>query len=364
MTDETEKLLKRPTRQSGPTSEFSLVRSQPQFQQRKETFVRSRSAEACYQAAQNWFPYVMRCKNPYVNSTLQAYGCGQCMPCRINKRREWAHRIMLEASLHVDSSFITLTYKPGDNCPKSLVPSHARDWLKRIRKATEPVKLRYFLVGEYGDSSWRPHYHIALFSYPACRFGFTRYTRTKGASECCDRCKLVQSTWSNGNIYIGRLEPESAAYIAGYVTKKMTSRDDERLEDDRHPEFMRCSLKPGIGADAMWDISSTVLEHASKEPDVPTALLHERRARPLGRYLTRKLREYSGRDPSAPEVTIAKAQEKLQDLRDDTKRVFSDRSGHSLRRFYLKKRIQDRYQGKVAQIEARTKIYAKRRNKV
>ena len=103
----------------------------------------------------------MLCRKPYVGPA-GAFPCGQCLPCRLNRRRTWTHRIMLEAMCHGDNAFVTLTYE--DDNVRSLVPKDPQDWLKRIRKAVEPLRLRYYLVGEYGDISERPHYHVALIS--------------------------------------------------------------------------------------------------------------------------------------------------------------------------------------------------------
>ena len=36
--------------------------------------------------------------------------CGQCMACRLNKSRDWATRCVLEAKMHDQNCFITLTY--------------------------------------------------------------------------------------------------------------------------------------------------------------------------------------------------------------------------------------------------------------
>lgn len=35
--------------------------------------------------------------------------------------------------------------------------------MKRLRKYLEPVKVRFFACGEYGDNTYRPHYHLILF---------------------------------------------------------------------------------------------------------------------------------------------------------------------------------------------------------
>lgn len=92
------------------------------------------------------------------------------MPCRLNRRRLWTHRLLLEQLKHGDSCFLTLTYDEK-HLPEggSLVPKHAQDFLKRLRSKTN-LKLRYYLVGEYGEDTERPHYHVALFGYPNCAY--------------------------------------------------------------------------------------------------------------------------------------------------------------------------------------------------
>lgn len=317
----------------------------------------NRSQEACLLAAADWVPNVMRCKNPYINSTLSAYGCGQCLPCRINKRREWTHRILLEALQYKENCFVTLTYGGTDGTePTTLIPEHPRNFLKRIRKSIEPRKLRFYLVGEYGDKTDRPHYHIALFNHPTCSQGNTQYNRH--GIKCCSTCQSISEIWGHGHILLGRLEPHSAAYIAGYVTKKMTRTDDIRL-GNRHPEFARMSLRPGIGYDAMHEYASALLQYANDEDDVPAALRHGRKLLPLGRYLTRTARKLTGRPIDAPQTTIQKAQERLLDLQADAINACSGKNMGQFRREVFKNLIIEKYKGKVASLEARNKIYRK-----
>lgn len=253
----------------------------------------------------------MLCANPVTVSGLGVVGCGQCIPCRINKRREWVHRLTLEGSLYTDNAFITLTYDdehlptvvgpqlPGDMHLATLNPLDLKNWLKRFRAAIAPHKIRFYAAAEYGDDTERPHYHIALFNYPSCSWG-----QTRPRQYCCAVCDLVRQTWGLGNVYLGTLEESSMNYVAGYVLKKLTNRFDERLMG-RHPEFARMSLKPGIGADAMHDVASTVLEFnlVEREGDVPSSLRHGKRIMPLGRYLRRQLRTLSTGTPDAPEVS-------------------------------------------------------------
>lgn len=127
---------------------------------------------------------------------------------------------------------------------------------------------------------------------------------------------MVGDTWGRGNVFLGTVETNSAQYVCGYVTKKMTSKDDPRLSG-RHPEFARMSLKPGIGADAMHDVASAFLQFnlEQSQVDVPVNLAHGKRELPLGRYLRRRLRKLVGRDEKAPAEVLAELHEKMSDVR-------------------------------------------------
>jgi len=186
--------------------------------------------------------------------------------------------MMLEAIVHEFASFVTLTYNkesvPSDG---SLNPRHLQLFLKRLRYELEPRKIRYFGVGEYGDDTFRPHYHLAVFNLDPL------------AGE------VVKKSWPYGFSDCGPLTIQSAAYVAGYVTKKMTGKDDERLKG-RYPEFARMSLRPGIGANAISDVADALQNRHGWDSigitgDVPSVLRHGSRTMPLGRYLRRKLRE-------------------------------------------------------------------------
>lgn len=252
----------------------------------------------------------------------KAFPCGKCLACRANRSRTWAHRIMLEAELHGDNAFLTLTYADEHlhvlpNGRATLVANDVKDWLKRLRKKIEPTRVRYFLVGEYGEETQRPHYHAALFGFPRCSRGTTGFGLSNPSWErCCASCQLVGTTWGKGKVYVGNLEADSAQYVAGYVLKKMTRWDDPRL-DCRDPEFARMSLKPGIGADFMQKVASTFLAFNldQTQVDVPSTLRIGKKHWPLGRYLTRKLRMAVGRDPKTPEETINKVQQEMLPVR-------------------------------------------------
>ena len=282
---------------------------------------------------------------------------------------------MLETHLCPDNSFLTLTYS-DQAMPKSgtglgtLEPKHTQDWLKRLRSAwtlhignleklsgptgTSTLKknLRYYLVGEYGDETFRPHYHAALFGLPTCsRLGLP--IRSGGCP--CAICTLVRNTWGHGNTHVGTLEPASARYLAGYIEKKMTRSDDPRL-GDRHPEFSRMSLRPGIGADMMDEVASTLLQFDivdATQGDVPSSLRHGSRTLPLGRYLTRRLRTRVGKEANAPQETITQRAEEMRPLLEAAK--------HSETHLTLKAQVVHVNEAKALSQAAKVKIRKQRR---
>jgi len=154
-------------------------------------------------------------------------------------------------------------------------------------------KIRYYLAGEYGDQTRRPHYHLILFNFPLCDWGGTRHD-IRGRSGCCEACDLIRAVWGKGLIELGDVTPESAQYTAGYTIKKMTHQDDERLRQGNAwlpPEFSRKSLKPGLGAGMMPYIAAIPFIMDRGSDDVPSSLQHGKKILPLGRYLKGKLRE-------------------------------------------------------------------------
>lgn len=208
--------------------------------------------------------------------------------------------MMLETRLHAASWFATLTYAP-ECLPSdgSVSPVALQLFMKRLRAHVSPERIRFYGVGEYGDQSQRPHYHLALF----------------GLSDP----DAIAKCWHDGFAHVGFLTEQSAAYIVGYVTKGMTREEDERLKG-RHPEFARMSRRPGIGAGAVDQIAAAVEKGVGWDVylgesagDVPSGLRSEQRMWPLGRYLRQKLRTKVGVEKSEPTEVFARRSRELQE---------------------------------------------------
>ena len=206
--------------------------------------------------------------------------CGRCIGCRLERSRQWAMRMMHEAKLHEENCFLTLTYS-DEHLPEngSLDRGAFPRFMKRLRKSG--VQARYFHCGEYGAQSGRPHYH-------ACLFGHSFLDDRKKWAERSGlpvwRSPELERLWPYGNSEIGSLTFESAAYVARYVTKKVTGQaaEDhyERLNPltgelvQLEPEFATMSRRPGIGAGWFEKFGSDVFPsdevivngHPSKPP--------------------------------------------------------------------------------------------------
>lgn len=259
---------------------------------------------------------------------------------------------MLEALCHEFSSFVTLTYS-DEFLPEGgkLEPDDVRDWLKRLRKAIHPRRLRYYMVGEYGEKSRRPHYHGALF----------------GLSQL--ETRVVEETWVKdgkaiGNVVLRELGPESAAYISGYVTKKLSSK--EVSECGGVKEFQRMSLRPGIGAVAMENVVKGIqsLVEPSKlwKGDVPSVLRYSGKLWPIGRYLRRKIREGLGRDPDTPKSVVEEFRKQMQGLLASyVETAASEEERRFLKGLEKKSLIVGLQRQKVLDFVSRSKLFSQKR---
>lgn len=260
------------------------------------------------------------CSKPFRKGG-EEFGCGQCMPCRFNRRRLWTARLMLEAHQHEASFFLTLTFNK-ENYPAdgSVSVREAQLFLKRLRYFAGQ-DFRYFIVGEYGDATWRPHYH-------ACVFGLRDAV-------------AIERAWQKGFVHVLPLTYELAQYCVGYTVKKLTKADDERLKG-RCPEFARMSLKPGIGfgsvkvmRDALIDMETGEIRMAA---DVPASVRADGKLWPIGRYLRRGLRCALGMD--AAESAAARAERRAgEELRWPSRHLQKELDPKEQKRLQVARRV-------------------------
>lgn len=218
------------------------------------------------------------CSKPF-RSPTGSFRCGQCMPCRIHRAQVWKSRLMLEAGQHRVSLFVTLTYAP-EHLPADGKVSvrEGQLFLKRLRFLNPGVSIRYFLVGEYGERTARPHYHAVLFGDIAP--------------------DTVQKAWQFGFVSVSILNLARAGYIVGYVT---APRKGELRA------FCRMSLNPAIGkgvarelGQALQSSASGALAFKALGGDAPVVVRLGGKVHLLGRYLRNVIREELGMEKREP----------------------------------------------------------------
>lgn len=200
--------------------------------------------------------------------------CGKCIGCRLEYSRQWANRCMLELQYHDSSYFVTLTYNEefvprsyyGDSSSGEVLPSltlRKRDFqlfMKRLRKRFSDDTIRFFMCGEYGPSTYRPHYHAILFGlhlddlvpFSKSEQGFQYYT-SQSLQDCWsvvereDSVTPLSDRRPLGHILVANVTWETCAYTARYITKKLTGPQASFYSDfNIEPPFTLMSRKPGI----------------------------------------------------------------------------------------------------------------------
>lgn len=190
-------------------------------------------------------------KPPHPDQQSIDIPCGRCIGCRLERSRQWAVRCLHEASLYDQNCFVTLTYD-NKHLPAggNLVKSDLQKFFKRLRKRFG--KFRYYACGEYGSELGRPHFHACIFGFD---FADKCLWSVRGGVRLYVSADLV-ALWPFGFSTIGQVTFESAAYVARYVTKKITgdmakehyTRFDSTTGEfwELTPEFNVMSRRPGI----------------------------------------------------------------------------------------------------------------------
>jgi len=216
-----------------------------------------------YMRNSNWTPLVLP--------------CGQCVHCRLQNSREKAIRSVHEAQLHQENCFLTLTYNdkylPASG---SIEPDTIQKFMKRLRRKFPNTKIRSSGCAEYGTTCksckkskvycvcsdfipdiGRPHYHLILygFNFPDKKPAGVSGNDWSKEQHQIYRSEILNELWSDpdtkesyGYTTIGTVTFESAAYVARYISKKITGDKKDGHYGNRLPErSVAVSNREGIG---------------------------------------------------------------------------------------------------------------------
>lgn len=250
-----------------------------------------------------------RIVNKYTGE-MQVVRCGHCVACEQLRNFKYSNLCDFESLTAVKTVFVTLTYD-DDNVPfyrfflngngrfdmvdidtgevlgetfmsKELLTEYHRKvnyrinyhgcypylckrdvqlFLKRLRKYLdkyEGQKIRYFVTGEYGPESFRPHFHILLFVYDSSLFLPSSHTLgeypfnywSKYQKKYCGKGVLlskleyyIRQSWSFGSVDAQSVEQGScSSYVAGYVNSSVPLPDCLKVQSvkpfSQHSRFL------------------------------------------------------------------------------------------------------------------------------
>lgn len=207
----------------------------------------------------------MICLSPYEHPTRGPLPCGKCVACLKRRQDDWVVRLSHELEVSTSAYFVTLTYRES-NVPRSVdsrpfikqfisdrekkmnIPNptygqsfnvlcrrDAQLFIKRLRKFIEPYKIRYFLCGEYGSRTFRPHYHAIIFNFP----------------DAFDVSESISKKWSHGFVTVTSVTSPRIRYVAKYCSCGYNLDSFRSLKEFR--PFVLCSKRPAIGSSFLSD---------------------------------------------------------------------------------------------------------------
>ncbi len=206
---------------------------------------------------------VQTCEHPVIitnkyTGERQTVPCGKCVACQNQKRSLWSQRLQQECQCHKYTLIATLQYdeyhvpqlirydgyqgygylerstgffvdlahpsiKRREDYDIDYIKNqdvllvhqkvHHQKFIKLLRyyaKQIDPeCKIRYFSVGEYGETTFRPHYHTMLW--------FDSDSVARKIKE------IIRKSWKHGTVYDPHFITGSSSQPSKYVTNYVTS---------------------------------------------------------------------------------------------------------------------------------------------
>lgn len=196
--------------------------------------------------------------------------CGRCLECLKLRVNSWYIRLLNEKDCSNSAFFVTFTYSDenlsfSDNGIMSLDYRDTQLFWKRLRKLQpkDSPKIKYFLVGEYGSNTYRPHYHAIVFN----------------ASP-----DDIVSTWNLGSVHIGKVEDASIYYTLKYALKR-AGKWNKTIDSDDDRSVEKALMSRGLGLSFLTD---DMISYYQSDVSRPVTLLGNKKL-PLPRYYRDRL---------------------------------------------------------------------------
>lgn len=235
-------------------------------------------------------PFPIRIKNPrpsFLNPNFYLdVPCGKCSVCEYNRKQEWIIRLVHESMASQYSFFVTLTYSDEyvpicPDCGKPyLCKADAMDFVNNAKRFFKfyGYNFRYFIVGEYGETYGRPHFHLLCFLNHLTETDINELELTKQQFT-----KAIEMLWKYGFVYCGGASDGSAAYCAKYCVKNIPCTADRCTCING---YVSSSRKPIIG----FSYLSSNEDYFKSHPEVMSIRVNSYRF-PIPRSYRKKLIE-------------------------------------------------------------------------
>lgn len=247
------------------------LKPESSFMQEKEKRIQFISKDIYENILSGATPYLVDPTTGEIHVVPVKIDCGTCVECKRKKATHWAIRMACEASLYPDVGlynddlvsgscnwFVTLTYDetyvPHSEKNWDLLTTHldhVSEFVKRLRRhwdyhyPDEPP-IRVYFCSEYGDKTWRPHYHMILFNFKLfdAKHKFDNFQGDRFYTS-----ETLQDLWKFGYVVSSPMNFQTALYTARYTNKKLYGDNAVDCYDSNGLERMntRMSRMPGIG---------------------------------------------------------------------------------------------------------------------
>lgn len=157
------------------------------------------------------------------NGSLVTFECGRCFECIRKRKLHWTIRLHSELSI-ADVAFFSLisyneeNYPNPDNYDIPAIQKLVKNLRSRLNRnfkcmaydPNRPIKLKYFIVSEYGEERNRLHYHALFYLYNVDESYCTRLFWKS----------FLEETWSKGFCSAFPLEQKQITYTCKYMQKQ------------------------------------------------------------------------------------------------------------------------------------------------
>lgn len=186
-----------------------------------------------------------------------AVPCGKCELCRNKRSLDWETRCFLETQTSPSKPlFFTLTYQNSelpliDNKYPTLVKKDIQLFMKRFRinlkrAGYDSEGIRYYICGEYGSKSGRPHYHGLFWNLP-----YIKPNEWHNFTDCLDY------SWNKGFTMVSPAGKGAGKYCLKYM-RKGSNKPNKYCEKEFYLSSRR---KGGLGYQWLKDNFSYFLSH-------------------------------------------------------------------------------------------------------